>query len=242
MRSITFAATALAVLAALAPAAAAASADSPPPSLAVSGQGSVDRMPDRVTVALGIVTNDDNATRATSANNAIYNALVAKLGGLGLKPAALRTTSYNLSFNQRPPRPDTTFTQRYGYVVTREVSVGDDRTDRVGALIDAAVAAGAGNVNGVTFGLRDERGAYRAALAAAVADAQDQARALAEAAHLRLGRILEIAPSGGANPPPRPYPMARGMASVMAVPTDVQPSDLSVRASVSITYALVDSP
>ncbi|MEA2664418.1 MAG: uncharacterized protein QOI11_1362 [Candidatus Eremiobacteraeota bacterium] len=238
MRSITLAAAVLTVLSAFAPAAAATPGDPAPPSLAVSGQGSVDRMPDRVTLALGIVTNDDNATRATSANNVIYNALVAKMSALGLKAGALRTTSYNVSFNPRPPRPDANFPQRYGYVVTREVSVGDDRTDRVGALIDAAVAAGAGNVNGVTFGLRDERGAYRAALAAAVADAQEQARALAAAAHLRLGRILEIAPAGGANPPPRPYPMARGMAAAVAVPTDVQPSDLTVRAGVSVTYAL----
>jgi uncharacterized protein YggE len=238
MRSITLATAALAVLAALAPAVAATpSADAVPPALAVSGQGAVDRTPDRVTVALAIATNDDNATRASSANNAIYDTLVAKMTALGLEPAALRTTSYTIAFNPRPARPDTQFAQRYGYVVTREVSVGDDRTDRVGALIDAGVAAGASNVNGVTFGLRDERGAYRAALAAAVTDAQEQARALADAAHVRLGRILEIAPAGGITPP-RPYPLARGMATAMAVPTDVQPSDLSVRASVSITYAL----
>lgn len=238
MRSITLAAAALAVLAVLAPAAAAApGAGAVAPTLSVSGQGAVDRPPDRATVAFGIVTDDDSAARASAANNAVYAALVAKMSALGLAPAALKTTSYNLSFNPRPARPDPQSAQRYGYVVTREVSVGDDRTDRVGALIDAGVAAGAGNVNGVTFGLRDERGAYRAALAAAVADAQEQARALAGAAHLRLGRIIEIAPSGGISPIPRPYALA-GRAMAVALPTNVQPSDLSVRAGVSLTYAL----
>ncbi len=237
MRVITLAAALLTLLAGTLPAAAAAPGDPAPPALAVSGQGSVERAPDRVTVALGIVTNDDSAARATSANNAVYDALRAKLAALGLAGTALRTTSYNVAFNPRPPRPDTSFPQRYGYVVTREVSVADERTDRAGALIDAAVAAGASNVNGVSFGLRDERGAYRAALAAAVADAQEQARALAAAAHLRLGRILEIAPAGGAVQPPRPYALARGVAAA-AVPTEIQSSDLTVRASVSVTYAI----
>lgn len=235
MRVITLAATVLALLAGALPAAAAPG--DAPPALAVSGQGAVERTPDRVTLALGIVTNDDNAGRATSANNALYNALAARMSALGLAGAALRTTSYNVSFNPRPPRPDASFPQRYGYVVTREISIADDRTDRVGTLIDAAVAAGASNVGGVTFGLRDERAAYRAALAAAVADAQAQARALAEAAHLRLGRIVALAPAGSAVQPPRPYALARGVAAA-AVPTEVQPSDLTVRASVSVTYAL----
>ncbi len=235
MRSITLAAAAVALLATLAPAAAATA----PPALAVSGQGSVDRMPDRVTVAFGIVTNDDVAGRATSANNAIYNALAARMSALGIKAPALRTTSYNVSFNPRPARPDAQFAQRYGYVVTRQVSVADDRTDRVGALIDAGVAAGTTSVDNVAFGLRDERGAYRAALAAAVADAQEQARALADAAHVRLGRIVEIAPAGGTVPPPRPFALGRVAMAAAPVPTDVQPSDLTVRASVSITYALV---
>jgi uncharacterized protein YggE len=238
MRSITLAAVAVALLAALAPAAAATPGAGTQPALAVSGQGSVDRMPDRVTVAFGIVTNDDNAGRATSANNAIYNTLAARMSALGIKAPALRTTSYNVSFNPRPARPDAQYAQRYGYVVTRQVSVADDRTDRVGALIDAGVAAGTTSVDNVAFGLRDERGAYRAALAAAVADAQEQARVLADAAHVRLGRIIELAPAGGTVPPPRPFAQARVAKAAAPVPTDVQPSDLTVRASVSVTYSL----
>jgi uncharacterized protein len=238
MRSITLAAAALALAATLAPAAAATPAADARPALSVSGQGAVDRMPDRATVAFGIVTNDDNAGRATSTNNAIYDALAAKMRALGIETAALRTTSYNVSFNPRPARPDAQFAQRYGYVVTRQVSVSDDRTDRVGALIDAGVAAGASNVDSVAFGLRDQRGAYRAALAAAMADAQEQARTLAGAAHVRLGRILEIAPAGGAVPVPRPYAVNRAAVMAAPVPTDVQPGDLTVRAGVSVTYAL----
>src|ERR1700694_5353323 len=133
MRIITPAAATLAVLAAIAPAAAqTVSPPRPPASIEVSGQGAVDRMPDRVVVSFSVVTNDDVATRATSANNSTYNALVAKLRGLGLDPAAIKTTGYYLSYNRRPPKPDPQFQQRFGYVVTRSVSVTSDRTDQAG--------------------------------------------------------------------------------------------------------------
>ena len=89
MRSITLAAAAIAVLAAVTPAGA-QTALTPfvPAHINVSGQGSVERVPDRVFVTFSIVTNDDVATRATSTNNTLYAALAAKLGGLGIDPAA----------------------------------------------------------------------------------------------------------------------------------------------------------
>jgi uncharacterized protein YggE len=239
MRSITFAAAALAVLAALSPAAAQTAAPArPAPRIEVTGQGSVDRTPDRVVVSFSIVTSDDNATRATSANNSAYNALVAKLRGLGIDPAAIKTTGYYLNYNQRPAQPNPQFPQRYGFVVTRSVSVTSDHTEQAGAIVDAGVAAGVTNVGGISFGLRDTRAAYRAALAAAVADAQSQADALAAAAHVRIVRVLGMSAASYAAVP-RPVPMfARAAAQAAPVPTDVQPTDLSVSAAVTATYEI----
>lgn len=238
MRIITPAAATLAVLAAIAPAAAqTTSAQRPPASIEVSGQGAVDRMPDRVVVSFAVVTNDDVAARATSANNTIYNALAVKLRGLGLDPAAIKTTGYSLGYNRRPPKPDPQFPQRFGYVVTRSVSVTSDRTDQAGAIVDAGVAAGVSDVGGIAFGLRDTGGAYRAALAAAVADAQAQADAIAAAAHVRILRVHAIA--AGSNAPPRPFQQFSRMAAGPApVPTEVQPSDLHVTATVSVVYEI----
>ncbi|HTJ26136.1 MAG TPA: SIMPL domain-containing protein [Candidatus Limnocylindria bacterium] len=245
MRTFTLAATALAVLAALAPAAAQTTAQTTAqaafgPTLTVTGRASVDRMPDEAVVAFAIITDDANAGRATSANNTAYNTLVTRLGGLGLGPSALKTTGFDVAYNPRPAQPNPQFAQRYGYVVTRSVSVTTTRTDQVGAVIDAAVAAGVTNVNTVTFGLHDRSGAYRAALGAAVADAQDQAHALADAAHVRLGRIQRISPIGPVVPGPRPLNVAFSRVAPAAppVPTEVQPSDLSVQASVTITYQI----
>jgi uncharacterized protein len=242
MRTATLAAAALALLAAASPVAAQTAAPPAtmraPSRIEVGGQGTVDRMPDRVIVSFSIVTNDDNASRATSANNTTYNALVARLHGLGIEPAAIKTTGYDLNYNPRPAQPNPQFQQRYGYVVTRNVAVTSDHTDQAGAIVDAGVAAGVTNVGGVAFGLRDTRAAYRAALAVAVADAESGAQAIAAAAHVRIVRLLTVS-AGSYAPVPRPVPqLARMAASAGNVPTDVQPSNLTVSASVTVTYEI----
>ncbi len=206
--------------------------------ITVSGQADVDHAPDQATVGFSIVSNDDGAPRATSANNSVYNALVAKLAALGIGPAAVKTTSYNVSFNPRPPNPNPQFAQRYGFVVSRYVTATTPRTDQVGAVIDAGIGAGVTSVGSVTFGLKDNRAVYRQALSAAIADAAAQAQALADAAHVRIVRILSI---GSASNAPIPFPRQQFAQMAMpapAVPTDVQPSDLTVHATVSIRYEI----
>ena len=209
-----------------------------PPQLTVNGVGSVTRSPDEATVSFTVVTDDPNAAKATSANNAIYDRVVGKLRALGLPASAIQTTSYNLRYNPRPPQPSQQLPQRYGSIVSRGVTVTANRTDQAGPIIDAAVAAGVSEIGDVMFAIRDQRGAYRDALGAAVADAQAQAQALAAATHVRLGRLLLVTPTSGFVPVRQPIAMERATLAAAPIPTDVQPSDLTVRATVTLTYAI----
>jgi uncharacterized protein YggE len=238
MKRLTLAVAAFALAAAsgITPAAA-QTAPVIPPAITVSGTGTVQRNPDKADVSFTIVTNDDDATRATSQNNARYSALLAKLAPLGIPATAVKTSYYNAQFVPRPPQPNPQSSERYGYVVTRSVDVTRDRTDDSGAVIDAGVAAGVTSVGGVTFGLRDERAAYRDALAAAVADAAAQAAVLAAAAHVRLGGVLQINAGGDPNVGPRPMFRA-ALAASAPVPTELPPSDLTFNATVSVRYAI----
>jgi uncharacterized protein YggE len=69
-------------------------------------------------------------------------------------------------------------------------------------------------------------------------DAQTQADALAAAAHVRVVRLLAVS-TGSYAGIPRPVGVTgRVMAAQVAVPTDVQPSDLSVNATVTVTYEI----
>jgi uncharacterized protein YggE len=149
----------------------------------------------------------------------------------------VQTSGYGLNYNPRPSKPDPASDQRYGYTVTRSIDVTVDAVDRAGAVVDAGVAAGATGVNGVSFVLRDPHGAQRAAQGAALDDAVQQARALAAAAGVRLVRILSIAPGAAAVPAPRLMRMAP-MAMTAAVPTTIDPGNLTVEAQVTLQYEI----
>lgn len=238
MNRFTLAATAAAVLAMTLPAAAQTTRmERPPASISVTGQADVDHAPDQANVSFSIVTNDDNATRATSANNAAYKTLVGKLGAAGVAASQIKTESYDVSFNQRPPSPDPKFAQRYGYVVTRGVAVTTPNTAGVGALIDAGIAAGITSVGAVTFGLKNNRAVYNQALAAAVGDADAQAHALADAAHVRIVRVLSIG-SASSIPIPRPLPQFARVAAAAPVPTEIPAGSLTVHAAVTVRYEI----
>jgi uncharacterized protein len=206
------------------------------PTMTVSGEGSVTRTPDRATVSFRIETTNDTAAAATSANAAIANALTARLAPLHIPASAISTTGYGLNFNPRPPKPDPASTQRYGYTVERTIDVVVDSVDASGAVVDAGVAAGVTNVNGIAFSLRDRHAAVRAAQTAALADAVAQARSLAAAANVRIVRILAISPSGssgggGVRPSPR-------LMMAAAVPTTIDPGNLTVEATVGVQYEI----
>lgn len=205
------------------------------PTLTVTGEGSVTRAPDRATVSFRIETTNDNAAAATSANSAIANALTARLAPLHVPASAISTTGYGLNFNPRPPKPDPASTQRYGYTVERTIDAVVDSVDASGAVVDAGVAAGVTNVNGISFSLRDRHAAERAAQTAALADAVAQARSLTAAAHVRIVRILAISPSGSSGGGSRPSPR---LLMAAAVPTTIDPGNLTVQATVTVKYEI----
>jgi uncharacterized protein YggE len=156
---------------------AAVAADLPPTAtLTVTGEGTATPAPDRAMVSFQVQTTDPASAKATSENAAIANAIGAQMMKLGLPPAAVTTAGYGLNYVPRPSRPDPASDQRYGYTVSRTIDVTVDGVDRAGAIVDAGVAGGATNVNGVSFMLRDPQAAQRAAQTAAMARARRRGR------------------------------------------------------------------
>lgn len=204
------------------------------PSVRVTGEGTVSQAPDRALLSVSIVTNNDEAQSATSQNNTTYSAIVGRLGGLGVPERDIRTSSFNISFVPKPEATAQYKPPRTGFIVTRELTITIDSLALVGRAIDAAVAAGATQIDGVSYGLRDSETAHAKALAAAMRDAAVQAAALAAAAHLRLGAIQSIAT--GRTLPAAPVPMLRAAAA--QAPTTIPPSDVEVHATVIVTYGL----
>lgn len=218
----------------------AASVASSAPSVNVTGQGRVERSPDRARVSLTIVTADKDAVRSGGANTTIYNAFLGKVAAFGVTAADVHTNSYDVAFVPPAPRdlPPDQRQPRYGYVTTRELSVVVSPLDAAGKIVDAATAAGVTQIGDVGFELKDSHGAELAAIASAVRDAREKAQTMATAAGVTLGRVRSITSSSDYEPQPMPRMAARATSMAAAAPpTQIAPSGpMVVTATVTVTY------
>jgi uncharacterized protein YggE len=149
----------------------------------------------------------------------------------GLVPAeAIRTLSYTLQEefdhvdNKRVPR---------GYRASNTIEVRVDELPRIGAIIDAAVGAGATTVHNIRFDLKDRDSAEREALRLAVADARGRAEAAASGAGLQLASIVRIEEQGRAIPMVAMGRMEMDMAARAETP--ITPGQIEIHANVSLT-------
>jgi uncharacterized protein YggE len=212
-----------------------------PRTLHVTGVGTIEREPERANILLAVESLESTARQASQANATKMDAVLVALRRLGIMPPRVKTISYYLrpeyaaDRGGREPRI-------VGYRAVNMVQVRVDTITRVGAVIDAAIGAGANRVANLSFELRDPDAARIEALRIAVSKARAEAQAIAAAAGQRLGPPLTIHSSYQ----PIPYmDMQRGMAemaaAVPAPPTPIEPGMVSLMATVSIAYRL-DNP
>ena len=120
------------------------------------------------------------------------------------------------------------------FVAVNSVAATSKDLSKAGALIDAAVGAGANQVYGPSLSRGDQAELYRQALGIAVANARASAQVLATAANLSLGRVTAIGEGGGA-PQPLPYAADKAMALDS---TPIEPGTQQTTASVSVTFSV----
>ena len=102
-----------------------------------------------------------------------------------------------------------------GYVARNSIEVRIDDLPKMGSVIDVSVGAGATSVSNIRFDLKDRTAAEQEALKLAVADAKSQADAAAQAAGVRVERIVRLEVHRDTSTP-QPRPMM-AMRSEMAV-------------------------
>jgi uncharacterized protein YggE len=218
-----------------------AQAPPPPPPIGPSvvvtdGHATVQRAPDRAFVTFGTETRgpkpDDvqkqNATAMAKVQEAITHAKIPSdaIRTLGL----YLQEEFDWANGKRTSR---------GYTASNSVEVRVDDLAVLGAVIDAAVRAGATNVGAVRFDLKDRAGAEREALRLAVADARARADAAAAGASAQVLRVVRIEETGGPRQPvPMPAMRMAMAASAQAPETPVSPGQIEIEASVTLTATL----
>lgn len=189
------------------------------------GHGVVTAVPDEATVSAGVRSDAATAAAALEANAKTMTAVVAALKRAGGDD--LQTQQVSL-FPQNDEQGKVT-----GYSAQNTVSAKSDIAG-AGALVDAAVAAGANTVDGPSLTLSDEDALYRQALERAVANARAKALALGHAGGFGVGPVTTVVEQGAAAQPV--FDSATALAKGSATP--IEPGKRDVTADVTVSFTI----
>lgn len=213
---------------------AAPAAAAPLSQITVTADGRSSVMPDMAVAGFSISTYAQTAMAALSQNNARYERLLRALTSLGVAKSDVQTASFGLNYTPPPKPPDLPQQGvRYGYAASRSINVTIHNLASVGKTIDAAVAAGVTDVNDVSFGTSDTRGQFAKALNDAVQRARAHAESMAAAAGLRIVRVKAMQEGGATLVRPG---ITADVYRAAPVPTQIEPSAVETRATVTITF------
>lgn len=205
-----------------------------PPSITVTGEAIIAVDPDVAQIDIGVTTQARSAPEASSENAERIARVLAEVRKLLGKGDEARTSGYSINPQYRSTpggKPEIT-----GYTANNTVRIKTAHLNDVGKLIDAAMQAGANNINRLMFTVKDEDAPRLEALRQATAKARSKADAMAAALGLRVVRIAAVSEGERAlQPVYRQAMMARAEGLAAAAPTPVEPGTVDVRASVTLS-------
>jgi uncharacterized protein YggE len=159
----------------------------------VTGIGQVNVQPDTAVAFVGVRSEAASAQDALDQNNQATQALLDALSSEGVADEDLQTTSIQLQPRYSDTTNQTTTTRELiGYTAANVLQVRVRELDRLGELLDAAVAAGGNTIEGIQFEVSDPNEAQDQAREAAMDDARRKAEQLAGLVNSQLGDVYSI--------------------------------------------------
>ncbi|MEM3607385.1 MAG: SIMPL domain-containing protein [Candidatus Bathyarchaeia archaeon] len=197
----------------------------------VSGFGVASATSDMAYVTLAVETIAETASEAQALNADRMGRVISALKAMGIAEDDMETTGYylnpNVDYESKPPRI-------VGYTCRNELRVAVE-VSRAGAIIDAAVGAGANQVVYIEFTLsphlREELA--EKALESAARDAEVKARKIAETLNLKLKGPIQVELQSSM--PTRPYEVYTLKA--WEAETPITPGEVQVTATVTVAFA-----
>ena len=200
--------------------------------------------PNKVSITLGVETQELTAKDAAAKNAEMMNAIINKLKALGLSTDEISTSYFNIYpvyeyppviYEKDIPRPQSPVL--VGYRVTNTITITTDAGEDVGAIIDGAVDAGANQVQGVSFFVSEEvQGQMNKQLIEqAVLDAKAKAESALSPLNMQIVGVKNINLNDVYFPV---YSYDKVALEGGAAPTPILPSQQQVSASVSVTFII----
>ncbi len=210
-----------------------------PETITVVGKSGMEATPDVAKVSLGVSSRAATPSIAREENTAAINATLAALAEMGIEEKDIQTTNMNM-WNNYDSNGNLT-----GYRMSTDLTVYVRDITKAGDVVDAAIAAGANELNGVSYLLSNEDEMYNTALADAIALARTKAEVLAEAAGKTVGQVKKVDETSRAVATVRNYDEAAanpdvGSGSKMeSVHTTIRPGSSTVSAEVQVVFEML---
>ncbi len=201
----------------------------------VSGTATITAPPDIATVQIGVQTFNEDVEEAVAENNTKAEDIIAAIRQQGVAEKDIQTSRFNI-YPQRDyqnNRPD----KIIGFQVDNVVSATVRDLDDIGKVLQAAIDAGANNINGLNFSVDDPTSIRDEARAEAIKDARRRADIMAEAAGVEVGNVISITETSYPGPiiARESYDKA---AFAGAVP--IQPGELELTIQVQVVFAIAE--
>jgi uncharacterized protein len=207
--------------------------------LAVHASATTRTTPDLAIVTLGVTARGATAAAAQQAQNTQMARVLAAARTAGAEEADLQTVGFSLEPQYAYARGQSP--RITGYISRNIVSIRIRELNAVSALIDATVAEGANELQGIQFTFQDEEASREAARTQALEAARQRAERYAQAAGMRVLGIRSIIEPGSQLPPDRRrdgFALGAVVEQAAPIPVSVNPGQLDNPASVTVVFAL----
>lgn len=194
----------------------------------VTGTGTATGVPDEASFDFTVQTKGKTASAALAQNGTATQAVVSAVEAAGVPEANIQTQQVSLD-----PLTSSNGTTIIGYTASNTITVSKLAIATSGAIVDAAVGAGATDVSGPSLDISSQDALYASALKAAVAQARSKAQVLAGATGHTLGDAVTIVEGSAATPLPFSVGAAKSPGN-----TPIEPGTQQIQATVTITYGL----
>jgi len=159
------------------------------PQISATGTAEVQLRPDRATLSFTVESHSSTAAKAGAETARKQRAVLDTLRALGITADQMTTASIQVNpefdYTAKPVRVS-------GYLARNSVRVEIRDIEKVGALIDGALAREATGISSLVFSSSKADEARRQALELAVAKAKGEAESMAKAAGGSLGGLIQL--------------------------------------------------
>lgn len=205
----------------------------------VTGEAKLHPVPDQAEISMGITVNDSTVTGAQTKANTVISQLTTQLKNLGIQDKDIQTQNYSVNPNYDYSAGATQKIAGYNVNTTLRVTMTD--FSKLNQAIDAATAAGANQVGGVSFTLSDakQKETKDGARKEAIDQAKTNAATLAGLSGMKLGRIVNVSETQTNVGGPLPYAvnaLSAQDSKAVGVPTAVQPGTTDFNYQVTVSY------